>query len=180
MCYLHQVLERRPLRSSTQMSDSTYLHTLLSTLCKSVRQSTNEIIDLSHPHAHNFHFCYLGHYIWSSSIVRWDSVWMWVAPWYIRDPEKESGNFSPFVIPHVYGSTPMEIPLVILYVVTPMQTCTFITIMIITPMDSLNVYNNTRDQWVQLAWALRTPEPWITVCIVLHFSCVCVCCVCER
>ena len=52
---------------------------------------------------------------------------MWVAPWYIRDPEKEYGNFSPFVIPHVYGSTPMEIPLVILYVVTPMQTCTVVT-----------------------------------------------------
>ena len=53
---------------------------------------------------------------------------MWVAPWYIRDPEKESGNFSPFVIPHVYGSTPMETPLVILSVVTPMQTCTCITV----------------------------------------------------
>ena len=42
-------------------------------------------------------------------------------------------------------------------------------------MDPLNIYNNTRDQLVQLARALGTSEPWITVCIVFIFTlCMCV------
>ena len=94
----------------------------------------------------------------------------------------------------------METLLVILFVVTPMRICTIIPVFkkyiytytyiyicihtythiyitrIFTPMDFLNVYNNTRDQWVQLAWALGTSEPWITVCIVFIFTlCMCVC-----
>ena len=77
---------------------------------------------------------------------------------------KEKGNFSPFAIPHVHASAPTGTPLVILYEVTPMQTCTCYSNsprkkMIVTPMGPLNVYNNTRDQWVQLARALWTPEP---------------------
>ena len=88
---------------------------------------------------------------------------MWAAPWHIRDPEKKTNNSSPFVIPHVHVSAPIETPLVILYVVTPMQTCACYGNSpkknVITPMDHLIPYNNTRDQLVQLARALRTPEP---------------------
>ena len=50
---------------------------------------------------------------------------MWAAPWHIRDPEKKKvNNFSPFAIPHVHASATIGTPLVILYEVTPMQTCT--------------------------------------------------------
>ena len=37
---------------------------------------------------------------------------------------KKINNVSPFVIPHVHVSAPIKTPLVILSVVTPMQTCT--------------------------------------------------------
>ena len=38
-------------------------------------------------------------------------------------PKKNIYSLFPFVIPHVHGSTPMETLLVILILVTPMQTC---------------------------------------------------------
>ena len=70
-------------------------------------------------------------------------------------PKKKTNNSSPFVIPHVHVSAPIETPLVILYVVTPMQTCACYGNSpkknVITPMDHLIPYNNTRDQIVQLA-----------------------------
>ena len=68
---------------------------------------------------------------------------------------KKVNNFSPFAIPHVHASAPIGTPLVILYEVTPMQACTCysnsLKKMVITPMGPLILYNNTRDQLVQLA-----------------------------
>ena len=40
-------------------------------------------------------------------------------------PKKKVNNFSPFAIPHVHASATIGTPLVILYEVTPMQTCTY-------------------------------------------------------